>query len=93
MLFLTRIRPGDHAVGRDERDEEIQKRANATAFLLVLVYVFVLSIVLWEKYQGRGFVPVGWMWFLAYSTSFAAFISSSVIALILESRASGHGQS
>ena len=92
MLFLTRIRPGVHAVGRDERDEEIQKSANATAFILVLVYVFFLSITLWEKYQGSGFVPAGWMWFMAYSTSFAAFISSSVIALILELKASGHGQ-
>ncbi|MFH2107566.1 MAG: hypothetical protein ABII93_02755 [Chrysiogenia bacterium] len=92
MLFLTRIRPGDHAVGRDERDEEIRNRANASAFILVLVYVFALSIILWERFQGSGFVPVGWMWFLAYSTSFAAFISSSVIALILEFKASGHGQ-
>jgi hypothetical protein len=39
-----------------------------------------------------GAVPVGWMWFLAYSTSFTAFISSSVSALILESKASAHGQ-
>jgi ABC-type transport system involved in cytochrome c biogenesis permease subunit len=93
MLFLTRIRPGIRAVGSDERDEEIQRRANATAFVVVLVYVFTLSILLWERHQGSGFVPVGWMWFLAYSTSFAAFISSSVIALILESKASGHGQS
>ncbi|MBN2399458.1 MAG: hypothetical protein JXI33_03865 [Candidatus Aminicenantes bacterium] len=92
MLFLTRIRTGNHAVGRDERDEEIQNHANASAFPFVLVYVFALSIILWEKYQGIGFVPVGWMWFMAYSTSFAAFISSSVIALILEFKASAHGQ-
>jgi ABC-type transport system involved in cytochrome c biogenesis permease subunit len=93
LLFLTRIRPGNRAVGSDERDEEIKKSANATAFVVVLVYVFALAIFLWERHQGSGFVPVGWMWFLAYSTSFAAFISSSVIALIQESKASGHGQS
>jgi len=92
MNFLTRTRPGRGDVGRDERDEEIRRQANSTAFVVVLVYVFALSIVLWETHQGGGFVPVGWMWFLAYSTSFAAFISSSVIALILESKASGHGQ-
>jgi hypothetical protein len=51
-----------------------------------------MSIFLWERHQEVGFVPAGWMWFLAYSTSFAAFISSSVIALILESKASGYGQ-
>jgi hypothetical protein len=91
MNFLTRTRPGDD-VGRDERDEGIRRHANSIAFVIVLVYVFALSIILWERFQGKGFVPAGWMWFLAYSTSFAAFISSSVIALILESKASRHGQ-
>ncbi len=93
MFFLTRTRPGTHGVASDERDENIKRRANATAYILVLVYVFGLSIFLWESHQQSGFVPVGWMWFLTYSMSFAAFISSSVIALILESKVSAHGQS
>ena len=93
MLFLTRNRPGSHGVSSDERDEDIRRRANATAYIFVLIYVFALSIFLWERHQESGFVPVGWMWFLAYSMSFLAFMSSSVIALILESRTSSHGQS
>jgi hypothetical protein len=93
MLFLTRNRPGRSGVATDERDEDIRRRANAGAFLVVLVYVFALAIYLWERYQGGGFVPVGWIWFLAYSTSFAAYITSSVAALILESKASARGQS
>jgi hypothetical protein len=92
MNFLTRTRPGGD-VDRDERDEGIRRQANSIAFVVVLVYVFALSIFLWERHQDEGFVPAGWMWFLAYSTSFAAFISSSVIALILESKASRYGQS
>ncbi len=91
MNFLTRTRPGGD-VGRDERDEGIRRHANSVAFVVVLIYVFALSVFLWERFQAEGFVPAGWMWFLAYSTSFAAFISSSVIALILESKASGYGQ-
>jgi hypothetical protein len=91
MIFLTRARPG--AVAADERDRDISIRAIASAFIVVLVYVFGLSIFLWESYQARGFIPVGWMWFLAYSTSFVAFISSSVISVILEIKASAHGQS
>lgn len=93
MLFLTRIRSGQQDVAMDERDASIRTRANATAFIVVLIYVFALAIFLWERHQASGAVPVGWMWFLAYSTSFAAFISTSVIALILESKASAHGQS
>lgn len=93
MLFLTRTRHGAQGIASDERDEKIKRHANATAFIIVLVYVFALSIFLWDRYLESGFVPVGWMWFLAYSMSFAAFISSSAIALVLESKASGHGQS
>jgi hypothetical protein len=93
MLFLTRNRPGVRGVASDERDQDIRNRANGTGFIAVLLYVFLLAIFLWEKYQGSGFVPVGWMWFLAYSTSFAAFISSSVAALVLESKESGRGKS
>ena len=93
MAWLTRLPPRERPFGRDERDEDIQRRASSIGYVVVLVYVFALAIFLWEKYQGSGFVPVGWMWFLAYSTSFAAFISTSFIALILESKASAHGQS
>jgi len=92
MLFLTRKRPGAGGVVTDERDADIRRRANGTGFVVVLLYVFLLAIFLWEKYQAAGAVPVGWMWFLAYSTSFAAYISSSVGALILESKESGRGQ-
>lgn len=93
MLFLTRDRPGSHGIFSDERDKGIRRQANATAYVIVLLYVFALSIFLWERYQDSGLVPVGWMWFLAYSMSFLAFLSSSVIALILEYRTFSHGQS
>jgi hypothetical protein len=93
MLFLNRNRPGARGVATDERDEDIRKRANGASFVVVLLYVFALAIYLWERYQGSGFVPIGWMWFLAYSTSFTAYIASSIGALILESKASARGQS
>ncbi len=92
MVFLTRNRPGLRGVASDERDKDVRMRANAAAFIAALVYVFVLAIFLWERYQESGLVPIGWMWFLAYSTSFAAYISASVAALVLESKASRHGQ-
>ncbi len=93
MLFLTRVRPGASVVATDERDLETRRRASATGFLVTLIYVFALAIFLWERYQVSGAVPVGWMWFLAYSTSFAAFISSSLVALILDSKAPRDAQS
>jgi hypothetical protein len=92
MLFLTRIRPGARSVATDERDVDTRRRAGAAGFLVTLIYVFALAIYLWERYQASGSVPVGWMWFLAYSASFAAFVSSSVIALILDSKTSVYAQ-
>jgi hypothetical protein len=92
MLVLTRAKMGGPAVATDERDLDTRRRATSTGFLVTLVYVFALAIFLWERYQVSGVVPVGWMWFLAYSTSFAAFISSSIAALILDSKASADAQ-
>lgn len=59
--------------------------------IFVLVYVFILAIGLWENYRVQGSVPVGWMWFLAYSTSLMAFISSSATTLVLHKRSQSHG--
>jgi hypothetical protein len=92
MLALTRTSPAAPTVATDERDLDTRRRAGSSGFIVTLIYVFALAVFLWDKYQPRGAVPVGWLWFLAYSTSFVAFISSSVIALVLEYKASAHGQ-
>lgn len=92
MLHLTRAKPGGGSVTRDERDETIGARANATALVVVLMYIFLACIVIKEAYGARGSVPLGWMWFLAYSSVFVGFVSASLLTIILDLRMSHYGQ-
>jgi hypothetical protein len=93
MMFLTRARSESQPVVRDERDVAIAGRANATALVVVLMYVFLACIIFKEAYGVRGSVPLGWMWFLAYSSVFVGFVSASLLTLILDVRMSRRGQS
>ena len=93
MLVRTRVGPADKPLASDERDEHIARRSNSTALVVVLVYVFFTCIVLWEAYRERQAVPVGWMWFLAYSSAFCGYLSHAVGTLILNSKMGGHAES
>ena len=93
MMFLTRPRGRTDKIVRDERDEHIQGQSSGVALILVLVYVFFLCITLYEIYRESGCVPVGWMWFLGYTTVFWGYISNSALGLVLHSRMVGRGKS
>jgi uncharacterized membrane protein len=92
MLWRTRARAGDRPVLSDERDERIARRANGVALVASLVYVFLVCIVLYEVHHDSRLVPVGWMWFLAYSTAMMAYLSHAVATLALDSAMGGHGE-
>lgn len=92
MLYLTRVRPGNGPMVQDERDDWIARHANGAALVAVLVYVFLVGIVLWEVYHDRQFVPVGWMWFVAYTSSFCGMLSHAVATLVLDAGVTGHAE-
>jgi hypothetical protein len=92
MLYLTRARKGAGRLVSDERDDSIGRRAANGAMVVVLVYVFLTCIVLWESYDGQGAVPVGWMWFLAYSTAALSYLAPATAFLILDYRMVHHGE-
>jgi hypothetical protein len=92
MLWKTRTREDDRPVLSDERDERIARRANGIALVVSLVYVFLLCIVLYEAHHDSRLVPVGWMWFLAYSSAMMAYLSQAVATLALDSAMGGHGE-
>jgi len=93
VLFLVRLKSKDKTVLMDERDERIIRQALGTAFTIFGIYVFILCIGLYEAYNTTGVMPVGWMWFLAYSSGFIAILSRALSTLILYKRMSGHGES
>ncbi len=65
----------------DERDLMIQHRSLMIAFIMVLLYAFLLTITLYIRFEAVGFVPVGWLWFIAYSLILAANVFSSTVTL------------
>jgi hypothetical protein len=92
MMWLTRARKGATRMVTDERDDNIGRRAANGAMVVVLVYVFLSCIVLWESYDVQGAVPVGWMWFLAYSTAALSYLAPAAGFLILDYRMARHGE-
>lgn len=63
----------------DERDDYIQKKASSIGLMISLIYVFLLSIILFVINRNSGFIDVSWLWFIAYSTfAFGYFITSLI---------------
>jgi uncharacterized membrane protein len=92
VLFLVRIKSKDKTILMDERDERISRQAIGTAFVIFAIYVFLMCIGLYEAYNESEVMPVGWMWFLAYSSGFIAILSRAIATLVLYKRMSGHGE-
>ena len=91
MMWWTRGRPGE--IVADERDVSIGRRSAVGGLVVVLLYVFALSIALWERHEEAGCVPVGWMWFMAYSTATLGYLVPSIISLLLDFGVLGRGES
>ena len=92
IFYLTRLPPWGRSVAWDERDDGIARHANGVAFIVALIYVFVVSIGLWEVYHDREMVPVGWMWFLGVSVFSLGYVSQAAAILILNKRMGGDAQ-
>jgi len=69
------------AVTRDERDDWIQKQALSGGFIATLLYVFLVTISLYTKFENSGLVPVAWLWFIAYSLICVANISVTAFSV------------
>lgn len=95
MLILTRVRASGSQI-KDERDEEITKRAYMISFHTVLYYTFLFGAFLYWFYRihkADVLMPVGWVWILAVSSMCVGFISNAAATLIIDARMSGHGKS
>jgi len=82
MLALTR-KKNTGGIERDERDIHISRKASEISLAIVMGYVFLTCITLYLLYEETNSVPRGWMWFMAYTSLFAGYISNSAISLIL----------
>jgi len=94
MLILTRIRAAGSLI-KDERDEQIVRRAYMISFHTVLYYIFISGASLYFFYRihkTQVLMPVGWVWILAISSMCVGFISNAAAMLIIDARMSGHGE-
>jgi hypothetical protein len=95
LLFLTRTGRKASAVFMDERDVLIAKRALMAGFYVLLIYIFLLSLILYWYYKLYVItleMPVGWMWFIGVSSFCLGYISQAAATLILDSKMGGNGQ-
>lgn len=86
--FLLRRRfkdAGDDAVGY----EALRLKAMEISYILSLLYVFLAAISIYTRYEASGLVPVGWLWFLAYSLILVVHISASCAILFLHWKQKG----
>ncbi len=51
------------------------------------MYVFIVAISLYTYYETDGSIPVGWMWFMAYSLVLVANVSTSSCTIVLYKKA------
>lgn len=68
----------------DERTQRIQYRTSSVAVIGILLYVYALVMTLYISYEFEAGLPVAWLWFIAYTTIFIAFILHSALYLIFE---------
>ena len=68
----------------DERDKEIQYRSTTYTLIFSMMYVFILAITLFTIYEDSNYVPVAWLWFLAYTSLFITFIFGNFIYYIVD---------
>jgi len=71
---------------KDERDQHINTKAVNVGLITLLLYIFIFSITLYTIYETAGFLPVGWMWILAYSSIVEANLSIRLASLLFYKR-------
>ena len=69
-------------VTTDERDEFIQGQSLKVGYVVTVLYIFILSISLYTKYEVDGSVPIAWIWFIAYTLIVVVNLSTSAASII-----------
>lgn len=80
LRMIERSRQGEYK--KDERDSKVKYDAVVKSFVVLILYIYILSIVLYSKYENAGAMPVGWVWFIAYSVVTAANLFVGIFTII-----------
>ncbi|NQT58878.1 MAG: hypothetical protein HQ557_07850 [Bacteroidetes bacterium] len=77
LILSIVFRKRKNIINTDERDAMILNKAMSNSFIVTLVYLFLIAMSLYIYYEKNGFVPVVWLWFIAYNVVMAANITTS----------------
>ena len=69
--------------------EALRLKAMEISYLFSLLYIFLAAISIYIRHEDSGLVPVGWLWFLAYSLILVVHISASCAILYLHCKQKG----
>ena len=83
LSFLTRRSSKSKHITVDERDQTIRRRSSESAFNILAIFIFLSCIALHDAFKEQPGVPIGWLWFLAYSSFILAYLAQSLAATIL----------
>lgn len=67
---------------KDERDDYITMKSMGFSAIATFIYIFIVAISLYIKYEEAGSVPVAWVWYIAYSLVMVANITGSLASSI-----------
>jgi len=87
-FFLTwkfRSRKIGETVVKDEWDDDVAQKANGVALIVLLIFVYLTGVVLWEVYRDTLLVPAGWVWFMAYFSIMVGLIAHATATLVIDS--------
>jgi len=72
--------------GRQLKENQINYKNLNVEIIATLLYIFIIIITLYIYYESAGAVPVGWLWFIAYSTIVFVNITFGVCDLLFNQR-------
>jgi hypothetical protein len=58
----------------DERNKYFESLSAVATMIVIMVLIFLGSMTLYVVYEKSAFVPVDWLWYIAYGAAFLVFI-------------------
>lgn len=84
LFFVIQLKGKNNT--KNEKDKLIQYKSTSLTLVIILMYVFIFTMLIYIVYENDVLMPVSWMWFLGYSTVFLTYIVNSGFYLWYEKR-------
>jgi len=84
LFFIIQFKSKN--ITKSKNEHLIKYKSTNSTLIVILMYVFIISILLSIVYENNILMPASWMWFLAYSTVLLTFIVNSGFYLWYEKR-------